>query len=112
MNQFRSLFVCNFAVLGLLCAADWPEWRGAGRQGIWTETGIVERFPPSGLRVKWRVPVRAGYSGPAVANGRVFLLDYQRTNGSNVSERVLCLDEKTGTTLWSREWAADYRGLE
>ena len=23
-------------------------------------------------------------------------------------ERVLCLDEETGETLWSREWEADY----
>ena len=23
-----------------LRAADWPEWRGAGRLGVWTETGI------------------------------------------------------------------------
>ena len=28
-----------------LSAADWPEWRGAGRLGVWTETGIVKTFP-------------------------------------------------------------------
>jgi outer membrane protein assembly factor BamB len=108
----------NFVVLPLLVVLaplhglDWPEWRGAGRQGVWREDGIVERFPPGGLRVKWRVPVNAGYSGPAVANGRVFLLDHERTKGTLATERAICLNEKTGQTLWAREWTADYRGLD
>lgn len=91
-----------------VCAADWPEWRGAGRQGNWTESGVIDRIPPAGLKVKWRVPMQAGYSGPAVASGRVFLLDH--TPG--VTERAVCLDEQTGKTLWTRDWPADYRGLD
>ncbi len=93
-------------------AADWPEWRGVGRQGIWTETGIVERIPTDGLKVSWRAPVQAGYSGPAVANGRVFLLDHTRKAGTRVSERVVCMDESSGKIRWTREWDADYRGLD
>src|SRR5690349_3805893 len=93
-------------------AADWPEWRGAGRQGTWAETGIIEQISARGLRVQWRVPMGPGYSGPAIAGGRVFLLDHERTTGSRVSERVVCLDERTGKILWTRNWAADYRGLD
>ncbi len=63
-------------------AEDWPEWRGKGRQGVWTETGILDRFPDGGLEVTWRVPVRAGFAGPAVADGRVYVLDRQETPGS------------------------------
>jgi outer membrane protein assembly factor BamB len=95
-----------------LQAADWPEWRGAGRQGIWNETGVISRIPPDGLRVKWTVPVRAGYSGPAVADGRVFLLDHDRGAGTLASERIVCLKEQTGEILWTRQWTADYRGLD
>ncbi|MEZ5403364.1 MAG: PQQ-binding-like beta-propeller repeat protein [Bryobacteraceae bacterium] len=92
-------------------AADWPEWRGAGRQGIWTENGIVDAVPTA-LKETWRVPVRAGYSGPAVARGRVFLLDFARGDGTRVEERAVCLDERSGKTLWTRAWEADYRGLD
>ena len=100
------------AVATAVPAADWLEWRGAGRQGIWPETGIIERIPADGLKVQWRVPVRAGYSGPAVARGRVLLLDHMRRTGSRVSERVVCLDERTGKILWTHEWDGDYRGLD
>jgi outer membrane protein assembly factor BamB len=93
-------------------AADWPEWRGTGRQGIWTETGIINTIPTERLKVQWRVPVRAGYSGPAVSQGRVFLLDHLPASATNVTERAICLDERTGKILWTREWSADYRGLD
>ena len=30
-------------------AEDWPEFRGRGRLGVWNETGIIEKFPETGL---------------------------------------------------------------
>ena len=100
------------ATTSSLRAEDWPQWRGNGRLGVWNETGLVDRFPETGLKVTWRVPVNAGYSGPAVAGGRVFVTDARRTSGSRVVERVLVLDERTGKMLWSKEWDANYSGLE
>ena len=97
-----------------LDAEDWPQWRGVDRAAVWHETGIVERFAEDGLIVKWRTPVRAGFAGPAVADGRVFVLDYQETPGSRTMdghERLLALDEETGTVLWTREWPATYRNI-
>ena len=93
---------------------DWPEWRGSGRLGLWTETGILERFPEGGLRFVWRVPIRSGFAGPAVADGRVFVLDYQENPGSRTMdgmERLVCLDEETGEILWTHEWPTTYRML-
>lgn len=98
-------------------AADWPEWRGAGRDGVWRETDLVEKFPAAGLKAEWRVPVRAGFAGPAVAGGRVFVTDFSldsspaSAGGRKGIERILCLEQKSGKILWTREWAADYRGI-
>jgi outer membrane protein assembly factor BamB len=91
-----------------LSAEDWPEFRGAGRRGVWNETGILDRFPESGLKVLWRAPVKAGYSGPVVADGRVFVTDFAPSAGLRGTERILCFDEKTGTLLWKQEWEAFY----
>ena len=92
-------------------AADWPEWRGKGRLGVWREDGILQRFPPSGLQVKWREPLGGGYAGPAVAEGRVFVLDYVAETGRKGTERLLALEESSGRRLWTRSWKADYTGL-
>lgn len=95
----------------LLLADDWPEWRGAGRVGEWKEQGIIEKFSGPTLKRKWSAPVRGGFTGPAVAGGRVFLTDFSPGEGQAGTERALCFDESTGKPLWTCEWPADYAGL-
>jgi outer membrane protein assembly factor BamB len=96
------------------CAEDWPQWLGPKRDSVWRETGIVKSFPAAGLPVKWRVPVSYGYSGPAVAQGKVFVADFVNTAGELANnpgvrvklpgkERVLCFDAATGAELWKHE---------
>ena len=100
-------------------ADDWPQWLGPRRDGVWREAGVVAAIPSAGLPVKWRVPVKGGYSGPAVANGRVYLTDYDRPPGALANapndrtqlsgrERVLCFDAATGKLLWKHEYDCPY----
>jgi outer membrane protein assembly factor BamB len=92
---------------------DWPYHRGKGNTGVWEETGILEKFPEEGLasRVRWRMPISAGYSGPAVADGRVVITDFRYTKRPFGMERALAFDEKTGKLLWTREWETNYTGI-
>ena len=101
-----------FIHAGPLPAEDWPEWRGKGRGGVWKETGILAKFPTDGLKATWRTPIAGGYTGPAVADGRVYVTDYRSTQGRKGIERALCLDERTGEILWSHSWDVDYAGLD
>ncbi len=96
-------------------ADDWPQWRGDSRLGEWHETGIIDTFPDSGLKVVWRAPVRSGFAGPVVADGRVFVLDWLEDPASRTldgTERLVALDEETGSVLWTNEWATTYRMLQ
>src|SRR5437867_1575687 len=63
---------------GALRANDWPQWLGPKRDGVWRETGLIDKFPPGGPHVLWRTPIGTGYSGPAVADGRVYVMDRLR----------------------------------
>src|SRR5262245_10575387 len=104
-------------------ADDWPQWLGPQRDGIWRETGILEQFPKDGPKVRWRTPIHAGYAGPAVANGRVYVTDQvldpgvQHPKSGFASprlpgkERILCLDEATGKILWSHDYECTYEGM-
>lgn len=94
-------------LLALLCVAqaeDWPEWRGRGRRGVWNEVRVESLAE---TRVAWRVPVRAGFAGPAVANGTVYVTDY-----GNGVERAQAFDERGGKLRWEVAWPVNYRGLE
>jgi outer membrane protein assembly factor BamB len=102
-------------------ADDWPQWLGPKRDGVWRETGILDKFPAGGPKVRWRTSIHAGYSGPAVAKGRVYVTDRVLKSGAKNpanpfnnnsvpgTERLLCLDEKTGRLLWKHEYACTYQ---
>ena len=83
-------------------AADWPQWRGPNRDGVWNETGILKTLPAGGLKVRWRVPVGPGWSRPVVVQGRVYLTD-MRLAKPKAWERIQCFKETSGKLLWSRE---------
>ena len=115
------LFLLAVLVGGSLTARgdDWPQWMGPKRDGVWRETGLVKAIPPAGMPVKWRAEVKGGYSGPAVADGRVYLMDYDRQKGAVANaptdrnslagrERVLCLDATTGAVLWKHDYDCPY----
>ena len=110
-----QLAACAFTMMivgAALQAEDWPEWRGKGRVGVWNETGIIDKFPAQGLTATWRTPINSGYAGPAVAAGRVFVTDSRPTTANRVIERAVALDEQNGQVLWTREWPADYSGMQ
>ena len=115
LRRCMTAVLCAALVGTSLYAADWPEWRGAGRVAVWTEDGILERFPAGGLKVAWRTPIKAGFAGPVVADGRVFVTDFEflpETRVMDGVERVVALDEQTGEILWTHEWPAAYRNLQ
>lgn len=89
-----------------LSADEWPQWRGPRRDGVWRETGLLEKFDPPRLPLRWSVPIGGGYSGPTVATGRVYVTD--RLTRPKEIERVLCFDWKTGRKIWSHSYEAKY----
>ncbi|WP_182867820.1 outer membrane protein assembly factor BamB family protein [Stieleria mannarensis] len=120
------LFLASLAVSGSILtgpggvfADDWSGWLGVNRDGVYRETGVVDEIPASGLPIKWRTPIAGGYAGPAVADGKVFVFDYQRSGGDVVNdpgsrakltgkERLLALDANTGVKIWEYSYDRPY----
>ncbi len=88
-------------------AEGWPQWRGENRDGIWNETGLLSEFDENQIPHRWSVPIGSGYSGPTVANGRVYVTD-KLTKPKHI-ERVLCFDWETGDEIWSYSYDCIYR---
>ena len=103
-------------------ADDWPQWLGPKRDGVWRESGLLEKFPPGGPKVRWRYAIGEGYAGPAVAHGKVIITDrvlaqgaanaksgFPRANRVQGVERIVCLDEAKGTLIWKYEYDRPYQ---
>ena len=104
--------------LAMGCAAglradDWPQWLGPERDSVWRETGIVSSFPAGGPAVVWRAEIGSGYSGPAVAQGRVYVFDHQFAKASdkpaNAFERG-SIPAPSGLFVWMRTMAKSFGG--
>ena len=123
LNRFRDIGLTAALwsiVSSTLLADSWPQWLGPQRDGVWREKGILEKFPEGGPKRIWRVELGAGYSGPAVAGGRVFVMDRQVPaeipkpksvfEASQIpgNERVLCFNEADGKLLWQHAYDCPY----
>ena len=111
LTKLRFL-IGSAAILLLAHAAradDWPQWRGPQRDGVWRETGIVEKFTSEQLPIQWRASISSGYSGPTVADGRVFITD--RLTEPKQGERIHAFDEKTGQELWTYSYDCTYHDV-
>jgi outer membrane protein assembly factor BamB len=87
-----------------LLAADWPQFLGPSRNGVYTGPPIAESWPSTGPRVVWRKHVGEGFAGPAVAAGRLIL--FHRVAREEVVES---LDARTGAPQWRHAYTTTYR---
>ncbi len=105
MNDLnRSLVLASTCLLVLLSgsalAQDWPQWRGANRDGKVSGFKAPATWPKE-LTQKWKVTVGRGDASPALVGDRVYV--FARQEGD---ELTLCLDAATGKELWRDKYAA------
>ena len=79
---------------------SWPQWRGPGRDGKLTDATWPARLTDENFSLQWRAKLGPSYSGPIVADDRVFVTE---TKDKQI-EIVRALDRNTGKELWSAEW--------
>src|SRR5436190_3936083 len=97
--------VCFLLTLSLrTLAADWPQFLGPTRNGVYTGTELAQTWPKEGPPVVWQMKVGQGFSGPVVAEGKLIL--FHRLEDK---ETIQCLDSKTGKLLWSFDYPTAYR---
>ena len=80
--------------MALVCApqqadAEWPQWRGADRNGFVEAPALIESLPAEGLAAKWSLESfpggnSGGWSSPIISNGRVYLFSHTKTKNPDV----------------------------
>ena len=86
------------AILPLVRAADWPQWRGIHRDGTSAETGLLKQWPLGGPKLVWQVSdIGDGYSTPSVVGNRIYLM----SNRGMDNEFVQALSVQDGKPIWT-----------
>ena len=94
--RFAAIFFPR-AALEADSSGEWPQWRGAKRDGKSTETGLLKKWPEGGPKLLWKAEgAGAGYSSFSILNGRLY------TMGSvGADEKLHAFELATGKLLWS-----------
>lgn len=83
---------------------EWPQILGPQRNGLSSETGLLDRFPEDGPKEVWRVPGGVGMSGLAISRGRVLTLVQRKEE-----QWLISLDVKSGEQIWQTPLAPEYQ---
>lgn len=78
----------------------WANFRGPNHDNISPEDlKLADTWPAEGPPALWSVDLGEGYAGPAVRDGRVYLLDYDNRGEADV---LRCLSLDGGKEIWRR----------
>jgi outer membrane protein assembly factor BamB len=88
-----------------LAAEDWPGIYGPRRDQTSKQKGLLRTWPQGGPKVLWTVPLNAGFGGPAVSGGNVYLLDRDEA----VGDKLRVFDLSSGKELWNFAYEAPGR---
>jgi outer membrane protein assembly factor BamB len=81
--------------------ADWPDWRGPGRDG---GAALLPETLPEARRLLWKHPLTGpGHSGVAATRRHVVVAD---KSGDGSRDIWRCFDADTGVALWSLAYTA------
>lgn len=75
----------------------WPQFRGAAYDNVSTETSLLTKWASGEPKALWSINVGDGYAGAAVANSRVYVIDYDKVAQADV---LRCLALADGSELW------------
>ncbi|HCK55409.1 MAG TPA: alcohol dehydrogenase [Planctomycetaceae bacterium] len=103
-NRFAAAWLlASLLSATTVTAGDWPQILGEQRNGFAQGEKLSESWPTTGPRVAWSRPIGTGFSGVAVAAGRVFVFDRQGDK-----ERVTAVAADTGKQLWQSGFQANF----
>jgi outer membrane protein assembly factor BamB len=76
----------------------WPRFRGPNLDNVSPETvELARHWGPGGPPILWTVEMGEGYAGPAVLEGRVYVLDY---DPELRTDALRCLSLADGREIW------------
>jgi len=86
-----------------LASAVWPSFRGPSRDGKLFGVSLNEDWNASPPKLIWKTQIGPGWSSFSVAGNRLFT---QEQRGEK--EAVVCLDAKTGESIWDYEYVSRF----
>ncbi|TWT99597.1 outer membrane biogenesis protein BamB [Botrimarina colliarenosi] len=105
MPRFATpLAVFALFITSVATAYEWPQWLGPDRDGLTSEMGLLQEWPEGGPERVWLFSdTGAGYGGPAIADGKLYIL-----GARDGTEQLIAIDTESGKEIWSAPLGEEY----
>jgi outer membrane protein assembly factor BamB len=98
---FITLLISMFGIS--VSAQEISQWRGPNRDGIYTETGLLRKWPEAGPKLLWQYDgLGEGYTSAAITSKGVFITGMINNKGN-----IFAIDSK-GKLLWKKEYGPEW----
>jgi len=104
--RFVLCLATTGSLIGLTAApssAQWLQWGGPQRNFTAEASGLAEKWPEEGPKKLWSRDLGGGYSTILVEGDKLYTM-YRVEK----EEFVICLDGKTGKTIWEKKYDSPF----
>ncbi|MBC8004036.1 MAG: PQQ-like beta-propeller repeat protein [Verrucomicrobia bacterium] len=105
--KILSVLCCLLSVVSAVQSQTAVQWRGANRDGIYSEKGLLKTWPEGGPQLLWQTEMLGnGYGSPSVIGDRLYI------NGESEGiSYVFALDLK-GNLVWKSANGPEFMGKD
>jgi len=111
----KCLFITGILLMLLASCNNGPkvqknaQWRGANRDGVYNETGLLKEWPADGPQLLWKFEgLGEGFTSVAIAGGKIYI------TGMHGDVLMLYVFDMTGKLLTEKaignEWNTNFNG--
>ncbi len=109
LKQFWLSITIVFLVATTLAAQTPYGWRGANRDGIYSETGLLKTWPADGPQLQWEtMDVGKGFSSPVIVDDRLYITGMNADNDREVFSAYTLDGKKLYEVVYGSTWRDSY----
>ena len=104
-----ATLACLLITMSATCHADnWPQWRGANRDGHSPEKGLLDQWPEGGPTMAWAIDTPGlGYAAPSIVGTTVYVTGNEGEKKKPTGV-LYALEAADGSLKWKQEYGPEW----
>ncbi len=110
LTAVTAVTIHLFAALSMAAAqtatleGEWPQFRGPLRDGVSSDTGLLDEWPENGPPLVWETRgAGRGYASLSIVGQRIYTLGDGPSSADDADEYVSCFHRATGEQIWLKK---------
>jgi glucose dehydrogenase len=106
-RKFLIVICCFLSIVSVVKSQSTVQWRGANRDGIYQEKGLLKTWPAEGPQLLWQTEILGnGYGSPSVTGDRLYV------NGETDGVSYVFAFDLKGNLVWKSANGPEFVGQD